>query len=122
MTGNSYCESPEDVEKLLRGVKLSLRLGRTEPLASLIDWDYSDPQLDHSLHLKSDDELRELVKNRVETLYHPTSTCRMAPLDQGGVVDSHMRVYGIDGLRICDASIFPFIVSGHTVRRIVPLR
>lgn len=119
---NSYCESPEDVEKLLRGVKLSLRLGRTEPLASLIDWDCSDPQLDHSLHLKSDDELRELVKNRVETLYHPTSTCRMAPLDQGGVVDSHMRVYGIDGLRICDASIFPIIVSGHTVRRIVPLR
>ena len=49
-------------------------------------------------------------------MYHPTSTCRMAPIDQGGVVDSKLKVYGVDGLRVCDASIFPSIVSGHTVR------
>jgi choline dehydrogenase len=51
----------------------------------------------------------------VETLYHPASTCRMAPLENDGVVDSHQRVYGVSNLRVCDASTFPTLVSGHTV-------
>lgn len=67
------------------------------------------------LHLKTDQELEEVVRERVETLYHPTSTCRMASLQDGGVVDSKLRVHGIRGLRVCDASVFPSIVSGHTV-------
>lgn len=65
---------------------------------------------------KTDAELEAIVRDRVETLYHPTSTCRMAPLADGGVVDSKLRIYGVKGLRVCDASIFPQIVSGHTVR------
>jgi len=40
----------------------------------------------------------------------------MAPLSEGGVVDTHLRVYGIEGLRVVDASIMPTIVSGHTVK------
>ncbi len=68
------------------------------------------------LHLKSDAEIAELVKDRLETVYHPTSTCRMAPREEGGVVDAKLKVYGIHGLRVCDASIFPSIISGHTVR------
>jgi len=40
----------------------------------------------------------------------------MAPREEGGVVDAKLRVYGIRGLRVCDASIFPSIISGHTVR------
>jgi choline dehydrogenase len=60
------------------------------------------------------------VKERVETVYHPTTTCKMGTHDgegeKGGVVDSHLRVFGVDGLRVCDASIFPYIISGHTVR------
>lgn len=71
--------------------------------------------MDHMLHLKTDQELEEVVRERVETLYHPTSTCRMASLQDGGVVDSKLRVHGIRGLRVCDASVFPSIVSGHTV-------
>lgn len=59
------------------------------------------------------------MRERVETLYHPTSTCRMAPLEEGGVVDAKLRVYGVSGLRVCDASIFPEIISGHTVRTFV---
>ncbi|KAJ7285268.1 hypothetical protein C8J57DRAFT_1671770 [Mycena rebaudengoi] len=70
------------------------------------------PTLDHAA--KTDEEVWELVKERVETVYHPTSTCRMAPAEENGVVDSKLRVYGIKGLRVCDASIFPWIVSGHT--------
>lgn len=95
-----------------------VKIANTKPLSGMVDVTSTDVTLDHSSHLKSDDEIRELVKERVETVYHPTSTCRMAPLDQGGVVDSELKVYGIEGLRVCDASIFPFILSGHTVRAI----
>lgn len=56
------------------------------------------------------------MRARCETVYHPVSTCRMAPRVEGGVVDARLRVYGVDGLRVADASVFPWIVSGHTVR------
>ncbi|KAG7089330.1 hypothetical protein E1B28_011026 [Marasmius oreades] len=110
----NYLQSSDDVEKLMRGVKLCLRIAQQEPLRSYIDYSSGRSDLDQELHRKSDEELRELVRERVETVYHPTSTCRMAPMDQDGVVDSDLRVYGIKGLRVCDASFFPWIVSGHT--------
>lgn len=100
----------------MRGVKLCLKISKTEPLASILDVNAQHPDLDPSLQSKSDAELEKLVRERVETLYHPVSTCRMAPLAENGVVDSKLRVYGIRGLRVCDASVFPSIVSGHTVR------
>jgi len=63
----------------------------------------------------TDEELEDIIRQRVETLYHPACTCRMAPEADHGVVDSHLRVYGVKGLRVADASVFPVIVSGHTV-------
>lgn len=97
-------------------MRLCHKIVQQEPISSLLDHDCERPDLDHHLHLKSDAELEEMVRERVETIYHPTSSCRMAPLDQDGVVDSQLKVYGIDGLRVCDASVFPSIVSGHPVR------
>jgi choline dehydrogenase len=97
-------------------MRLCHQIAQQEPINSLLDHASDRPDFDHRLHFKSDAELEEIVRERVETVYHPTSSCRMAPLDQGGVVDSELKVYGIDGLRVCDASIFPSIISGHTVR------
>lgn len=74
-----------------------------------------DPLLDHVLHTEDDLNLEAVVRERVDTLYHPTCTARMAPLEHGGVVDANLCVHGIDGLRVVDASVFPTIVSGHTV-------
>ncbi|KAG5635720.1 hypothetical protein H0H81_010298 [Sphagnurus paluster] len=118
-----YLEKPEDVEKLVRGVRILSKIARTEPLASRIDHDVNDetPFLDHNLIHKSDEEIGELVKERLQTLYHPTSTCRMAPLQDGGVVDSQLRVWGVQGLRVCDASVFPSIVSGHTAGAVLAI-
>ncbi|KAG6856903.1 hypothetical protein H0H87_012485 [Tephrocybe sp. NHM501043] len=110
----NYLKEPEDAAKLVRGVRLLLKIAQTEPLAGYLDQGFLRSDLDHGAHLKSDEELLELVKERVETVYHPASTCRMAPNEVNGVVDSQLRVYGIQGLRVCDASIFPWIVSGHT--------
>ncbi|KAL0576521.1 hypothetical protein V5O48_005466 [Marasmius crinis-equi] len=108
-----YLTDRDDVARLVKGGRFCLNLARTEPISSRID--HTDAEgLDGNTYLKSDEELEKIVRDRVQTLYHPTSTCRMAPLAEGGVVDSHLRVYGIKGLRVCDASIFPEIVSGHT--------
>ncbi|KAJ6532086.1 hypothetical protein B0H19DRAFT_1005775 [Mycena capillaripes] len=110
----NYLQSPDDLEKLVRGFRLIMKIARAEALDAFLDNSDTNPELDHAMYLKTDDELRELVRERVETLYHPTSTCRMAPAEQNGVVDARLRVYGIEGLRVCDASIFPWIISGHT--------
>ncbi|CAA7266836.1 unnamed protein product [Cyclocybe aegerita] len=110
----NYLSTHEDVAKLVRSVRLGLRITQQEPVRSHLDQNCTRPDLDHQLHLKSDKEIEALVRERVETAYHPTSTCRMAPLEQGGVVDSNLRVYGVQGLRVCDASVFPSIISGHT--------
>jgi len=110
----NYISTHEDLAKLVRGMRLCHRIAQQEPINSLLDHESDRPDLDHRLHLKSDAELEEIVRERVETVYHPTSSCRMAPIDQGGVVDSELKVYGVDRLKVCDASIFPSIVSGHT--------
>ncbi|KAJ6507877.1 hypothetical protein C8R47DRAFT_1208899 [Mycena vitilis] len=110
----NYLQNPDDLEKLTRGFRLLLNIAHAKAMDAFLDHDDTDPQLDHAVHRKTHEELRELVRERVETVYHPASTCRMAPAEQSGVVDARLRVYGVEGLRVCDASIFPWIVSGHT--------
>ena len=94
------------------------RLAKTEPLASMVHpAGDADPILDHRFAELDDAAVEAAIRRKVETIYHPTSTVRMAPRDDGGVVDPFLRVHGIPNLRIVDASIFPNITSGPTVRR-----
>ncbi|EJC99692.1 alcohol oxidase [Fomitiporia mediterranea MF3/22] len=111
----NYLATHHDVALLIRGVRICLRLARTVSLRPLIDKSADeDPALDHALYTKNDAEIEALVRERVETLYHPVSTARMARLEDGGVVDAQLKVHGIENLRVVDASIFPTINSGHT--------
>jgi choline dehydrogenase len=112
----SYLQDPADKKRLVRGVKLLLKLAKTNPLSTFADSESKDKRFDTRLHSATDAEIEQFVEKNVETLYHPACTCRMAPLEEGGVVDSEMRVYGVQGLRVCDASVFPSMISGHTVR------
>ncbi|KII85123.1 hypothetical protein PLICRDRAFT_57055 [Plicaturopsis crispa FD-325 SS-3] len=109
----NYCHTQHDVDALVRGIRAALKISQTAPLADALDAAATHAELDHALHLKSDAELADAVRARVQTIYHPASTCRMAPLAQGGVVDAQLRVYGIPNLRVCDVSVFPELVSGH---------
>jgi choline dehydrogenase len=63
--------------------------------------------------IDSDEQLLEYARRRGGTVYHPTSTCKMGS-DPMAVVDAELRVHGIDGLRVADASIMPTVVSGNT--------
>jgi choline dehydrogenase-like flavoprotein len=110
-----YLSTEHDVNVLVRGLKLMFRLAATRPLSDTIDETFTDGRLDQDRHRLNDEQLTEIVKDRIETQYHPCCTARMAPLSEGGVVDPHLRVHGVSNLRVVDASVFPTIISGHTV-------
>lgn len=113
---HSYLEDENDIKTLVRGMRILDDIAKTEPLASRLDpKGNSCPDLEHDLSKKTDAELADFVRNNVQTLYHPTSTARMAPLEDGGVLDPQLRVHGIPNLRVADASSYPSIVAGHTV-------
>ena len=102
------------MQVLARGIKALLRVTQAEPLASkVVDRSGDDdPTLDHHLYKATAAEIEEFVRQRVGTLYHPTSTARMAKREDGGVVDEELKVYGVRGLRVVDASVFPtWVVS-----------
>ena len=65
------------------------------------------------VNIQSDDELLDWVKKNAETTYHPVGTCKMGS-DPMAVVDDQLRVHGMEGLRVADASIMPTLTSGNT--------
>ena len=64
-------------------------------------------------HVKTDDDIREVLRNRSDTVYHPVGTARMGT-DAGAVVDPQLRVNGVERLRVVDASIMPTLIGGNT--------
>jgi len=63
--------------------------------------------------VKTDDDIRKLLRARVDTVYHPVGTCKMGT-DAMAVVDPKLRVHGLAGLRVVDASIMPTLIGGNT--------
>ena len=98
----------DDIEEMLEAVKFVRKIAARKPLADLIV-----EELRPGLSTQSDDELIADIRKRSGTVYHPCSTCRMAPLAKDGVVDTLLCVHGIQGLRVIDASAFPSILSGN---------
>jgi len=109
-----YLSTEHDIAVLERGMKTVTRLMHTAPLADIIDHSADGQGLGHQLPTAQPAEIRDYIRSSLETLYHPTSTARMAPLSDDGVVDARLRVHGVQALRVVDASIFPTINSGHT--------
>ncbi|KAF8683343.1 Alcohol oxidase [Rhizoctonia solani] len=104
-----YLSTQHDVDVLVRGLRVALRLTQEEPLRSMLDQADTTPELDLKLVNADDETLAKEVRARTETVYHPTSTARI-----GSVVDARLRVYGVEGLRVADCSVIPTIISGHT--------
>jgi len=66
-------------------------------------------KVDHN----DDQALKKMIRDRADTVYHPVGTCKMGS-DDMAVVDNKLRVHGIDGLRVVDASIMPTLIGGNT--------
>ncbi|XP_050411299.1 L-sorbose 1-dehydrogenase-like [Patella vulgata] len=112
-----YLENKEDVESLLRGIRFSQKLANTKTFKSqgseLFHKPFS-PCLEKS-KFDSDEYWRCYIGYFTLAVYHPTGTCKMGRTeDPTTVVDPQLRVKGIHGLRVADASIMPSIVSGNT--------
>ncbi len=103
-----YLEHDDDMKVLVEGMRLAREIAASEPLAKyLLEEATPGPKA------TSEDDLRAAVRLYGKTIYHPVGTCKMG-VDATSVVDPKLRVYGIEGLRIADASIMPKIVGGNT--------
>jgi choline dehydrogenase-like flavoprotein len=63
--------------------------------------------------VRTDDDIRAILRNRVDTVYHPVGTCKMGT-DAMAVVDPQLKVHGVEALRVVDASIMPTLIGGNT--------
>jgi choline dehydrogenase len=104
----NYCEDPRDLDKLVIGIKKA-----REVLAQPAFAPHRLVELEPGPQVQSDDEIRAWLRGHAETLYHPVGTCKMGQ-DAMAVVDARLRVHGITGLRVVDASIMPTLVGGNT--------
>jgi choline dehydrogenase len=105
----NYLSDPRDIDVLVAGLDLARTIGRAHAL---------DPWRRAEIHPGSDtstaNTLRAYLLSALQTYHHPVGTCRIGANDTA-VVDTELRVRGIDGLRVADASVMPSIVSGNTM-------
>ena len=106
----NYLATDTDRRTLVKGIQIARRIARTDPLKAHITEEHAPGE-----GVAFDDEAGTLewARRNAVTIYHPTGTCKMG-IDPMAVVDPRLRVRGIRGLRVADASIMPQIVSGNT--------
>jgi choline dehydrogenase len=104
----NFLSSPIDRDGLLVAMRKARQLMATPPMSDVVA-----DEIAPGTQYQSDDEILDWVRNNAETTYHPVGTCKMGH-DPMAVVDDQLRVHGIKGLRVADASIMPTLTSGNT--------
>ena len=105
-----YLSTPEDRRVAAESLRLTRRIVAMPALAK-----YRPREVKPGVEFQSDEELARLAGDIGTTIFHPVGTCRMGPAGEAGaVVDARLRVHGVAGLRVADASIMPTITSGNT--------
>jgi choline dehydrogenase-like flavoprotein len=104
---HNYYDDPEDLRTQIAGVRLAMQIAKTAPLSQWASNPYLAPTSD------SDEDIVAHIRARMQTIYHPVGTCKMG-IDDMAVVDPQLRVHGIEGLRVVDASIMPTVPRGNT--------
>lgn len=110
MVDPNYLSDPEDLQHLLGGMRIARDIAAAAPLCQALSG-----ELFPGANARTDVELAAYIRRTLRTDWHPVGTCRMGRNDDRmSVVDSHLRVLGLRGLRIIDASTMPNIVSANT--------
>ncbi|WP_300654814.1 choline dehydrogenase [Hydrogenophaga sp.] len=104
----AFLQDPDDTARLVRGFKVMRELLQQPALTR-----YGGSESATSALAQSDAEIEQFVRNHADTIYHPVGTCRMGP-GPNDVVDARLRVHGVAGLRVVDASVMPAVVGGNT--------
>jgi choline dehydrogenase len=105
----NFLADPRDLELLVKGVQLQMDILQSSPLQPWRGKMLYPVQRDDTAGIIAD------IRARADTQYHPTSTCKMGPAsDALAVVDAQLRVHGLEGLRVVDASIMPTVTGGNT--------
>jgi choline dehydrogenase-like flavoprotein len=99
----NYFESENDMASMVAGVRLAMEIAAAPPLKDYRKGAYEVPAS------TSEEDVRSFIRRYCQTIYHPTGTCAM-----GAVVDPELRVRGLEGLRVVDASVMPTVVRGNT--------
>jgi choline dehydrogenase-like flavoprotein len=110
----NFLADPDDMRRMVQGFK-QMRTILSQPALT----GYRGQELATTANAKTDADIETVIRNYGDTIYHPVGTCRMGPLEGPqanplNVVDSELRVHGMQGLRVVDASIMPRIVAGNT--------
>jgi choline dehydrogenase-like flavoprotein len=103
-----YLTDERDLEALVCGVEKAREIAAAGPLAAVLAEEWSPGGT-----VGTREGLRRAVRQTLESLYHPVSSCRMGT-DELAVVDAQLRVRGLEGLRVVDASVMPTLVRGNT--------
>ena len=104
----NFLSDPYDLERLMRGVRITRRLIGSPALDA-----YRGDEVMPGPGTDTDEEVEAFVRDSLGTTFHPVGTCRMGQ-DAMAVVDPELKVRGIEGLRVIDASVMPTIIAGHT--------
>jgi choline dehydrogenase len=104
----NYLEAEEDRRALREGVRQA-----RDVFAQKAFDPYRGPELMPGAHIQRDDQIDAWVRKTAETIYHPVGSAKMGK-DRDSVVDTSLKVYGVEGLRVVDASVMPSLVSGNT--------
>jgi choline dehydrogenase-like flavoprotein len=103
----NFLGEADDLESMVAGYKTTRRLMETPALWALQKKDM------FTEGVKTDDDIRAVLRARVDTVYHPVGTARMGT-DSLAVVDPKLKVHGLEGLRVVDASVMPTLIGGNT--------
>jgi choline dehydrogenase len=106
----NYLTDPRDLPTLVAGLRLIRHIFSTRPFADFyVAEDLPGPGV------RTDEEIVAYLRDNAQSMYHPVGTCSMGPSAAGGaVVDARLRVHGVQGLRVVDASVMPVVPSGNT--------
>ena len=102
-----WLTNPVDRQVLVEALFFNRQILATPPMLELQAAQFVPPVT------ANEDAIDQVINNGIRTEFHPSGTAAMLPLSEGGVVDSHLRVWGTQNLRVVDASIFPMIPAAH---------